>query len=234
MVEGGCVVITPQAPAEKTSFCLSAERPAEAFSRRVPVRTWSPWVGVFSFTFPAVCSLQISFKPIISCNLDHFFLGFPTPFLLFSCQSSWLSLSFTGKRKTLLFWGDPAEELRVGLNWATSLSLFPFKAQKTFYSLKGPIEAPLVNSFIWIVKLVFWLYRAVFWLFLWGFLINRSASIFNSIQHTGRKSITQDHVSCKPKFKAQSKDNTERVSVQFLIVHVTEFYFHYIDTNHRR
>ena len=98
---------------------------------------------------------------------------------------------------------------RVRQDWATSLSLFPFKAQKTFYSLKGPIEAPLVNSFIWIVKLVFWLYRAVFWLFLWGFLINRSASIFNSIQHTGRKSITQDHVSCKPKFKAQSKDNTE-------------------------
>ena len=123
---------------------------------------------------------------------------------------------------------------RVRQDWATSLSLFPFKAQKTFYSLKGPIEAPLVNSFIWIVKLVFWLCRAVFWLFLWGFLINRSASIFNSIQHTGRKSITQDHVSCKPKFKAQSKDNTERVSVQFLIVHVTEFYFHYIDTNHRR
>ena len=116
----------------------------------------------------------------------------------------------------------------------TGLSNFPFTAQKTFYSLKSPIEAPLVNSFIWIVKLVFWLYRVVFWLFLWGFLINRSASIFNSIQHTCRKSTTQDHVSCKPKFKAQSKDNTERVSVQFLIVHVTEFYFHYIDTNHRR
>ena len=126
VVEGGCVVITPQASAEKTSFCLSAERPAEAFSRHVPVRTWSPWVGVFSFTFPAVCSLQISFKPIISCNLDHFLLGFPTPILLFSCQSSWLSLSFTGKRKTLLFWGDPTEELRVGLDWATSLSLFTF------------------------------------------------------------------------------------------------------------
>ena len=104
------------------------------------------------------------------------------------------------------------------MTWLSLFTLeysFP-KAQKTFYSLKGPLETPLVNSFIWIVKLVFWLYRAAFWWFLWGgVLINRSASIFNSIQHIGRKSTTHDQVSCKPKFKAQSKDNTERVSVQF-------------------
>ena len=43
------------------------------------------------------------------------------------------------------------------MTWLGLLTLeysFP-KAQKTFCSLKGPIEAPLVNSFIWIVKLVF-------------------------------------------------------------------------------
>lgn len=60
-------------------------------------------------------------------------------------------------------------------------------------------------------------------------LIN--ASIFNSIQHTGRKSTTQGQVSCKPKFKLKAR--TIQKVMPVLIVHLTESYFPYICTDHK-
>lgn len=62
--------------------CLSASRRKDQQRLLAGVylsEHWSSRVGVFSFSFPVVYNVQISFKPIISCNLDCYWLDFPSP-----------------------------------------------------------------------------------------------------------------------------------------------------------